>query len=90
MKIKVIYRTNLKMSANKLAAQVGHAVLGLSIKGTSNAIIVLGMSNKKYRETREHLEETNINYYEVIDSGKTEVPPNTNTCLAFIEKAQKT
>ena len=72
------------MTAGKLAAQTGHAVLGLQpVDHTS--IVVLSSSDKKFFEKVEELKDENIKHHVVTDAGRTEVEPGTNTCLAFIE-----
>lgn len=85
MKIKVLYRKNLKMTPGKLAAQTGHAVLGLQPVDNYTAIVVLEASDKKFFEKVEELKGTNTKHHIVTDAGRTEVEPGTNTCLAFIE-----
>jgi len=83
MKIKVIYRKNLKMTEGKLAAQVAHAVIGLGVDNHLMSIIVLGMSDKKYKDTLSYLDQF---YYEVSDFGYTENPAGTKTCAAYYEE----
>lgn len=86
MKIKIYYRNNLNLSPGKLSAQCCHAVLKLarhynwSINNLP--IIVLKVSDKKYHSLKEKL---STEIFEVCDAGLTEVPPNTNTCFAYIE-----
>lgn len=82
MKIKVVYRKNLKMSEGKLAAQVAHAVKNLGVTPTDCDIIVLKVSDKKFSETvNEYL---SYHSYLQIDKGLTEVEPNTETAFAWI------
>lgn len=84
MRIKVFYRKNLKMSSGKLAAQTGHAVLGLQpIKHES--IVVLEASDKKFFELVKELQTKGIRHHVVTDAGYTEVEPGTNTCVAYVE-----
>jgi PTH2 family peptidyl-tRNA hydrolase len=83
-RIKVLYRKNLKMSPGKLAAQTGHAVLGLQpIVDTS--IIVLEASDKKFFEKVKALKTDGEEHHVVRDAGRTEVEPGTETCVAFLE-----
>ena len=84
MKVKILYRRNLKMSPQKLAAQTCHAVIGLGVTDCNLSVIVLTMSDKKYFENVEKLQDTL--HYRVVDAGYTEVPPNTETCLAYYEE----
>lgn len=81
MKIKVIYRKNLKMSEGKVAAQVAHAVKNLGITPRDCDIIVLKVSDKKFEE---YLRKENG--YIQYDKGLTEVKPNTPTSYAWIDK----
>jgi len=80
MRIKVIYRKNLKMSEGKVAAQVAHAVKNLGGTPTDSDIIVLKVSDKKFGE----LVEANDCYVQV-DKGLTEVEGGTQTAAAWIE-----
>jgi hypothetical protein len=66
------------MSAEKLASQVAHAVIGLGITDPGCTIIVLGVSDKKFFEIKEQEE-----CYVHADLGYTEVNPGTETCLAW-------
>ena len=50
MKIKAIYRRNLKMTEGKVAAQVAHAVKNLGLTPTDCSIVVLQVSDKKFEE----------------------------------------
>jgi peptidyl-tRNA hydrolase len=84
MRIKVVYRKNLKMSPGKLAAQTGHAVLGLNGAYASMSIVVLEASDKKFQETKAAHPEACV----VRDAGRTEVAPGTETVLAYFEDGQ--
>jgi len=72
------------MTPGKLAAQTGHAVLGLQPVDSYTAIVVLAASDKKFFEKAEELKRNGIRYHVVTDAGLTEVEPGTNTCLAYI------
>lgn len=74
------------MTPGKLAAQTGHAVLGLQPVYNYAAIVVLEASDKKFFEKVEELKQNGIRHHVVTDAGFTEVEPGTNTCLAFIEE----
>jgi peptidyl-tRNA hydrolase len=83
MRIKAIYKKNLKMSEGKVAAQVAHAVKNLGITPTDCDIIVLKVSNKKFDE----MISTNItDCYIQVDKGLTEVETGTVTAAAWIER----
>jgi peptidyl-tRNA hydrolase len=80
MKIKAIYRKNLKMTEGKVAAQVAHAVKNLGITPVDCDIIVLKVSDKKFEELI--LEK---DCYIQIDKGLTEVESGTKTAAAWID-----
>lgn len=92
MKIKVLYRKNLKMTEGKLAAQVAHAVknLQMTLLGASTPldsdIIVLTASDKKFTEMVEVLKSEGYEYFVQVDKGLTEIPTGTMTTVAWIEK----
>ena len=81
MRIKVIYKKNLKMSEGKVAAQVAHAVKNLGKTPIDCNIVVLKVSNKKFNELV--LEN---DCYVQTDKGLTEVESGTQTAAAWIEK----
>jgi peptidyl-tRNA hydrolase len=80
MRIKVIYKKNLKMSEGKVAAQVAHAVKNLGITPIDCDIIVLKVSDKKFDELILERE-----CYIQTDKGLTEVKLGTQTAAAWIE-----
>lgn len=81
MRIKAVYVKNLKMSPEKMASQIAHAVKNLGITPTDSDIIVLGVSQKKFNELIEQHD-----CYIQIDKGLTEVKSGTKTAAAWIEK----
>jgi len=80
MRIKAIYRKNLKMSEGKVAAQVAHAVKNLGPSPIDSTIIVLKVSDKKFFEM---IAEQDC--YVQVDLGYSEVEPDTATAAAWIE-----
>ena len=84
MKLKVLFRKNLHMSHGKIAAQSVHAAIGLGCNDPMISVVVLGVSDKKYKE----ITATKMPIYRVHDAGYTEVPPGTETCAAFYEVDQ--
>ena len=80
VKIKAIYRKNLKMTIGKTASQVAHAVKNLGSTPADSTILVLGVSDKKFNE----LIAENANCYIVKDKGLTEVEAGTLTAAAWI------
>lgn len=79
MRIKVIYRKNLKMSEGKVAAQVAHAVKNLGPTPIDCDIVVLKVSDKKFNEMIVEQE-----CYVQTDKGLTEVESGTQTAAAWI------
>lgn len=85
MRIKCIYRRNLKMTEGKLAAQCVHAALGLAkmfpeAGDPMHSVVVLEASDKKFNEAK------GPDVYVVKDAGRTEVEPGTETVLAILER----
>jgi peptidyl-tRNA hydrolase len=84
MRIKILYRKNLRMSPGKLAAQSVHAALLLASETRVNAnasVVVLSCSDKKFEESKLNKRVVAV----VRDKGLTEVVPGTETCLAFLD-----
>jgi peptidyl-tRNA hydrolase len=80
MRIKAIYKKNLKMSEGKVAAQIAHAVKNLGITPIDSDIIVLKVSDKKFDELV-----LDNDCYIQTDKGMTEVESGTQTAAAWIE-----
>lgn len=101
-KLVLVARKDLKMSAGKLAAQCGHAVLSAVRKTkrkevldiwrfTGEPIIVLKCKDLQELIKIKHLaEDISIITSVVKDAGLTEVEPNTITVLALgVNKTEK-
>jgi len=82
MRIKAIYRKNLKMPEGKVASQVAHAVKNLGETPRDSTIVVLAVSDKKFEE----LIEQNPGCYVQEDLGFTCVESGTRTAAAWIEE----
>ncbi|CAI2381157.1 unnamed protein product [Moneuplotes crassus] len=96
-KMIIIVRKDLGMSTGKIAAQVGHAVLGLYKEASVEypekvaqwemlswpKIVLEAESEAQMDELRAKAEEANICHFQVQDAGRTEVEPNTKTVLAL-------
>lgn len=80
MKIKAIYKKNLKMTEGKVASQIAHAVKNLGTTPKDCIIVVLGVSDKKFDE----LVKENDCYVQK-DLGLSEVEAGTQTAAAWIE-----
>jgi peptidyl-tRNA hydrolase len=80
MRVKVLYRKNLKMSPGKLAAQVAHAVIGLGVTDTMATIVVLESSDSNFIR-----HSSGVGVYVHKDLGFTEVNAGEPTCLAFYD-----
>lgn len=91
MRFKIYFRKNLKMSPQKIAAQVAHVAKELGRKRPDSipqedSIIVLTASDNKFNEIKQSISDSNIVYWLQIDNGLTEVPAGTETCFGYIEE----
>lgn len=80
MKLKIVYRRNLKMSPGKLAAQAVHAATGIGHTDYSMNVVVLSVSDKRFKEIV-----SERNAFVVRDAGHTELAPGTETCAAYYD-----
>ena len=91
MKIKILYRKNLKMSTGKLAAVCCHIGKELGkVCGDTDSwediVIVLSVSDKKFLEARQELVYNENPYHLHIDRGFSEVSLGTDCALGWIEE----
>ena len=88
-RLKIIYKKNLKMSPGKIAAQCVHAAAGLSFTNGLMSVVVLGVSDNKWKEIMKELGVKGyvipFSCYIVKDAGLTEVKAGTETCAAYYE-----
>jgi peptidyl-tRNA hydrolase len=78
MRLRIIYRKNLKMSPGKLAAQAVHAAIGIGGVEYKMNVVVLGVSDKKFNEIA-----IKEKAFLVRDAGHTELESGTLTCAAY-------
>lgn len=93
----IVVRTDIKLSKGKLAVQVAHASVAASLIAKDLApswfdswlregqkkIAVKVPSLDKLLEVRKEAESLGIPLALITDSGLTEVPPGTTTCLGL-------
>lgn len=85
-RIVILARKNLHMSPGKLAAQAVHAALMLPASEIDayTPVIVLMVTDRKFEEAK-----SRPGVIVVPDAGLTEVPPYTETVLAFVEITER-
>lgn len=94
MKIKIYYRKSLKLSPQKLAAVCTHIgkELGKVCGDTvawDDVVIVLSASDKKFEEYKQYcLDNEEVLYHIHVDRGYTEVEPNTECAVGWIEEME--
>eukprot|EP00927_Polykrikos_kofoidii_P033643 TRINITY_DN28468_c0_g1_i1.p1 TRINITY_DN28468_c0_g1~~TRINITY_DN28468_c0_g1_i1.p1 ORF type:complete len:333 (+),score=65.05 TRINITY_DN28468_c0_g1_i1:107-1105(+) len=86
-KIAVVARSDLRMTAGKLASQVGHAVhdavVGCGAKKTASTIVVLQVCGEAgLQEVEKVAASLGINTADVVDEGLTELESDTRTVVA--------
>lgn len=93
----IIFRSDLKLSKGKIAAQAGHAAVSAAEEARKHhrswwmawldegqcKITVKVKSEKELRELEKQAKELDLPYALIIDRGLTEVPPGTITCLGI-------
>ncbi|MCW1311370.1 MAG: peptidyl-tRNA hydrolase Pth2 [Candidatus Rehaiarchaeum fermentans] len=93
----IIVRKDLGMTAGKIASQVAHASLSAFLK-TENlrkeiaqkwleegqTKIVLKVKDKEeFDKIKDLLRQNNIDFVVIVDSGKTQILPNTETAIGI-------
>jgi peptidyl-tRNA hydrolase len=92
MKLKIYYRKNLKLSPQKLAAVCTHIGKELGkVCGYTYAwedkVVILTASDKKFEEYKDNCRNNSgVLYHIHIDRGFTEVEPNTECAIGWIEE----
>jgi PTH2 family peptidyl-tRNA hydrolase len=93
----IVVRKDLAMGTGKLAAQVAHAaVIGAEKTKQRNPkwfhawfeagqakVVVKVHSLKELTEVRKHAESLNLTVVQIEDSGLTQIPAGTTTCLGI-------
>ena len=96
-KMVILVRADLRMGVGKVAAQVGHAVLGAYKQGLYSEpalmmqweafswpkIVLRVNSEKELMEKFTKANEAKVNAFLVQDAGRTQVDPGTKTVLAL-------
>ena len=93
----IVFRSDLRLSKGKIAAQAGHAAISAAEEARKrhkewwNAWIEEGQckiavkvkSEKELLELEKQVKELALPYALIIDRGLTEIPPDTVTCLGI-------
>jgi len=93
----IVFRSDLKLSKGKIAAQAGHAAVSAAEEARKHnkewwknwidegqcKIAVKVKSEKRLLELEKHAKELALPCVLIIDRGLTEVPPGTMTCLGI-------
>lgn len=99
----IVVRSDLNLSAGKVAAQVAHAAVNASFsyfatskrkfrrwceEGAKKVVLKVSDLNTLIA-LQQKAAKLHLNHYLVVDSGLTEIPPNTATCLAIGPDAEE-
>ena len=93
----IVVRRDLGMGTGKIAAQVAHAaVMGAEktkahkrewfdawFQGGQAKVVVKVKSMEELMEVRKHAESLRLPIVQVQDSGLTQIPPGTTTCIGI-------
>lgn len=94
MRLLIYYRKNLKLSPQKLAVVCTHIGKELGkVCGNTDAwedkVIILTSSDKKFEEYKNNCRNNGgVLYHIHIDRGFTEVEPNTECAIGWIEEGE--
>lgn len=93
----IVFRSDLKLSKGKMAAQAGHAAVSAAEEARKKnkewwegwmnegqcKIVVKVKSEKELLELEERAKELSLPCALIVDRGLTEIPPGTITCLGI-------
>ncbi|MEM2092702.1 MAG: peptidyl-tRNA hydrolase Pth2 [Candidatus Bathyarchaeia archaeon] len=93
----IVFRSDLKLSKGKMAAQAGHAAVSAAeetrkhnrnwwenwMKEGQCKIVVKVKNEKELLELKKQADEMKLPHALIVDSGLTEIPPGTITCLGI-------
>lgn len=90
----LLVRKDVKMSSGKAIAQCGHAALELAQKAPRSLVqqytreggtkIALKLTSlEQLEQIRDASAAVGVNYYVVVDQGRTQIAPNTTTVLGI-------
>ncbi|HWG89380.1 MAG TPA: peptidyl-tRNA hydrolase Pth2 [Candidatus Thermoplasmatota archaeon] len=97
MKMVIVARKDIKLSAGKLAAQVAHAAVSCAMKARryqaerfdewyeqgQKKVVVKGPDLASLFALKDLAERAGLTTALITDAGHTELPPNTTTCLGI-------
>jgi PTH2 family peptidyl-tRNA hydrolase len=93
----IVFRTDLKMSRGKIAAQAGHAAVSAAEEARRShkdwfeawleegqcKVVVKVKNEEELLELEKRAKELGLPHALIVDRGLTEVPPGTITCLGI-------
>ena len=82
-KIYIFMRRDLKMRRGKEIAQACHAVIGLAVSDRP-VITLKALSEVSLLRVERMAHSHGLESYLVRDAGRTEIAPNTPTCIAVL------
>ncbi|MGB9959200.1 MAG: peptidyl-tRNA hydrolase Pth2 [Candidatus Bathyarchaeales archaeon] len=93
----IVFRSDLKLSKGKIAAQAGHAAVSAAEEARRShkawweawinegqcKVVVKVKSERELLELERQAEESALPHALIVDRGLTEIPPDTITCLGI-------